>query len=55
MSFKVTAGQRAYFLYGGVSAEAERQGLGSSQPLLAWAKRQKQRESSNSRKAKGSN
>jgi hypothetical protein len=55
MSFKITAEQRAYFRYSGVSAEAERQGLGSSRPGLAWAKRQKQRESSNSRKAPGSN
>ncbi len=47
MSFKITAGQREYFRYSGVSAEVELRGLGSSRPELAWARRQEQRESSN--------
>jgi sugar phosphate isomerase/epimerase len=47
MSFKITAKQREYFRYSGASAEVERRGVGSSRPELAWAKRQKQRESSN--------
>jgi hypothetical protein len=45
MSFKITAGQREYFRYRGVSAEVERRGLGSSRPELAWARRQKLQES----------
>jgi hypothetical protein len=47
MSFQITAGQREYFRHRGVSAEVERRGLGSSQPELAWATRQKQGESGN--------
>jgi hypothetical protein len=47
MSFKITAGQREYFRYSGVSAEVERRGLASSRPDLAWATRQERRESSN--------
>jgi hypothetical protein len=47
MSFKITAAQREYFRYRGVSAEMERRGLGSSRPELAWARRQEPRESSN--------
>lgn len=36
---RITAAQREYFRYTGVSAEVERRGMGTSRPELAWAKR----------------
>jgi len=42
MCFKITRALREYYRYCDVSAEAERQGHGSSRPELAWAQRQKQ-------------
>jgi cephalosporin-C deacetylase-like acetyl esterase len=47
MGFKITARQREYYRYTGVSAELERLGLGSSRPELAWANRKTQLESNN--------
>lgn len=44
IGMKITAAQREYFRYTGVSAEVERRGMGASQPKLAWAKRVKQQE-----------
>jgi hypothetical protein len=44
MCFKITGALREYYRYSGVSAELERLGYGSSRPELAWANRQKQRE-----------
>ena len=44
MCFKITAAQRKYYRYRGVSAELEQRGLGCSRPELAWANRQRQSE-----------
>lgn len=44
MCFKITPALREYYHYRGVSADWERRGFGSSRPELAWANRQKQRE-----------
>jgi hypothetical protein len=44
IGLKITAAQREYFRYTGVSAELERRGLGSSRPELAWVRRVKQQE-----------
>jgi hypothetical protein len=45
IGLKITAEQREYFRYTGVSAEMEQRGLGSSRPELAWARRVKKQES----------
>ena len=44
MCFKITSRQREYYHYRGISAEMEKRGNGSSRPELAWAIREKQRE-----------
>ena len=44
IGLKIAAATREYYRYTGVTAEMARQGLGSSRPELAWAKRVKQQE-----------
>ena len=44
IGMKITAAQREYFRYTGVSAEAERRGMGASRPELAWARGAKQQD-----------
>jgi hypothetical protein len=39
LGLKITAAQREYCRYTGLSAEVERQGAGSSRPELAWIHR----------------
>jgi len=39
IGLKVTAAQREYYRYTGVSAELERRGAGSSRPEVAWVRR----------------
>jgi len=41
IGLKITAAQREYHRYTGVSAEIEKRGAGSSRPELAWPARQK--------------
>jgi hypothetical protein len=44
IGMKITAAQREYFRYTGVSSEMERRGLGVSRPGLAWTRRVRQQE-----------
>ena len=39
IGLKITAAQREYFRYTGVSAEIERRGAGCSRPEQAWIRR----------------
>ncbi len=49
IGMKITAAQREYFRYTGVSAEMERRGMGTSRPELAWAKRVQEQETERQR------
>jgi hypothetical protein len=42
IGLKISAAQREYFRYTGVSAELERRGAGTSRPEIAWVRRLKQ-------------
>lgn len=48
---KITAAQREFRRYTGVSAEVERRGLGSSRSELAWAHRIHQQQKENDKAA----
>ena len=39
IGMKITAAQREYYRYTGVSAELERRGAGNSRPEPAWVRR----------------
>jgi hypothetical protein len=42
IGLKITAAQREFYHYTGVSAELEKHGAGSSPPELTWVRRSKQ-------------
>jgi hypothetical protein len=44
IGMKISACQREYYRYTGVSAELERRGAGSSRPELAWARTSEKKE-----------
>jgi hypothetical protein len=44
IGLKISAAQREYFRYTGVSAEVEERGMGTSRPELGWARRVQQQE-----------
>lgn len=39
IGMKITAAQREYYRYTGISEDVERRGMGSSRPELAWIHR----------------
>ena len=55
IGLKITAAQREYFRYTGVSADVERRGAGCSQPELAWVRRLKRQEAERSAATPASN